>query len=223
MLPIFESKTSCRKTCKKVSMSALHPSRKTSPSPIPEEAVLLRQHFCHPELTDFKWGHLQKERASAFIFNKLSSGILRTECLFFLTMLPPIHLQKTGRQEGPAESLLVGAGGSVVVWLGPASLGFRPNSKVLELRAISKIRKTQSGDCILELRLKVKAVVLCWDKTEASRLGNAKLCCRTLDGAAGNTGERTGSGISSTGVQYTRQHRASWVVTYLSETQGFSR
>lgn len=44
MLPIFESKTACRKTYKKVSMSALHPSRKTSPSPIPEETVLLRFH-----------------------------------------------------------------------------------------------------------------------------------------------------------------------------------
>lgn len=111
MLPIFESKTACRKTYKKVSMSALHPSGKHPPPPSQ------RRQCCWsstPGSDRFQMRALTKEEPQHLFTNKLSSGILRTACFFFLTMLPPIHLQKTGRQEGPAESLLVRLGSAVV-------------------------------------------------------------------------------------------------------------
>lgn len=180
----FESKTACRKTYKKVSMSALHPSRKTSPPPSQ------RRQCCWgstPEVQISNEGTYKgKEPQHLFLTNfQVAFSGLHVSSFNHAT---PNHLQKTGRQEGPAESLLGEHWGVSGCLIGSSLSGFRPNSKVWGA-IYFKIRRTQKT-VFLELRLKVKAVMLCGHDW-GFQAGHVKLSCRTLDGASGNTGERT--------------------------------
>lgn len=111
-------------------------------------------------------------------------------------MLPPIHLQRAGRKvlwkqvpRGEA-----GPGSSEWAWLLcllSRRLWFQTKEQGLEVRAASESREELSEDCILaEPKGQRNHGLRAYGHT--AQLGTAKQSCRTLDGAAGQSGEKTG-------------------------------